>query len=97
MIGALTTSQCAIYDPVSNSWSAAANMLNGRSNDETWTLLPDQTVVTCECPGHPVDPDRRHASDLVEASSIEIGPAITLPNGRLFAAHIDVQLPFSRR
>jgi hypothetical protein len=96
MIGALSTAQTAIFDPASNAWSAGANMLNGRSNEETWTLLQDQTIMTCDCPGHPktekyLIPANQWIStgntpaDLVEASSIEIGPAVALPDGRLFA------------
>ena len=53
IIGALSTAQTAIYDPTTNAWTAGANMVNGRSNEETWTLLQDQTIMTCDCAGHP--------------------------------------------
>jgi len=48
MIGALLTSQCAIFDPVTDSWSAAASKAV-RSNEETWVLLPDNTILTAQC------------------------------------------------
>jgi hypothetical protein len=96
LLGYLYDSRCAIYDPVANTWAAAANKLNSSSSEETWTLLPDQTVLTVDCPGHPgtqkyvIVADRwvtagSTPSDLVEASSIEIGPAVLLPDGRVFA------------
>lgn len=96
MLGYLFDSRCAIYDPVANTWTAAANKNNASSSEETWTLLPDQTVLTANCPGHPATQKYVIASnqwvncgntpaDLVEAASIEIGPAVLLPDGRLFA------------
>ena len=95
-LGYIEGPQCAIYDPVTNSWSAAAYMLHGTTNEETWTLLQDQTIMACDCAGHPATEKYLIASnqwiscgntptDLVEASSIEIGPALALPDGRLFA------------
>ena len=86
-LGYIEGPQCAIYDPVTNSWSAAANMLHGTTNEETWTLLQDQTIMACDCAGHPATEKYLIASnqwiscgntptDLVEASSIEIGPAL---------------------
>jgi hypothetical protein len=95
MLGYISGQQCAIYDPVTNAWSAAANK-NGPAEEETWTLLPDQTILVCDCAEHPATEKYLIASDqwincgptpvdLVEASSTEIGPAILLPDGRLFA------------
>jgi Kelch motif len=95
-LGYIEGPQCAIYDPVANAWSAAASMLHGTTNEETWTLLQDQTIMVCDCAGHPATEKYLIASnqwitcgntptDLVEASSIEIGPALALPDGRLFA------------
>lgn len=96
MIGSIMTNQCAIYDPVANTWTAAANKLNASSSEESWTLLPDQTILTADCSGHPATQKYVIAAnqwvscgntpvDLVEASSIEIGPALLLPDGRVFA------------
>jgi len=95
MIGHLDSNKTAIYDPVANGWTAAATKLNVNSSEETWTLLPDQTVMTVDCNGHPatqkyvIPADTWMATgntpnDLVETASIEIGPGILLPDGRLF-------------
>jgi hypothetical protein len=95
-LGYIEGPQCAIYDPVTNAWSAAANMLHGTTNEETWTLLQDQTIIVCDSAGAPQTEKYLIASnqwitcpntptDLVEAASIEIGPALALPDGRLFA------------
>jgi hypothetical protein len=96
LVGAIENNQSAIYDPVANSWTAAGNKLNTTSSEETWTLLPDGTVLTADCFGHPQTEKYVIATgnwvsagstqtDLVEDSSHEIGPAILLPDGRLFA------------
>jgi hypothetical protein len=93
LIGSITDNRCAIYDPTSNSWSPAASKANATTNEETWTLLPDGSVLTADCNGHPraekyvPAADRWFSAgstpvDLVEASSIEIGPAVLLPDGR---------------
>ena len=96
MIGSITNNKCAIYDPVTNTWAAAASKLNATTNEETWTLMPDQTILTADCNGHPqtekyvIPADKwiltgNTPADLVEAASIEIGPALLLPDGRIFA------------
>jgi len=96
LVGAIMNNETAIYNSGNNTWKKAANKNNLSSTEETWTLLPDQTVLSVNCHDHPgaqkyiiaadrwitVDPT---PSDLVEASSIEIGPAILLPDGRVFA------------
>jgi hypothetical protein len=95
LLGSISNPQTAIYDPSTNTWTAAANK-DDRSSEETWTLLPDQTILTAECSNHPkaekyVIPANAWVSagtvpvDLVESSSIEIGPACLLPDGRVFA------------
>jgi hypothetical protein len=48
MIGGLVTPQCTIFDPVTNTWSAAASKAV-RPNEETWILLPDNTILTAQC------------------------------------------------
>jgi hypothetical protein len=96
IIGSLDSNETAIFDPVTGTWSAAATKNNENSNEEGWTLMPDKTIVTADCHGHPqtekyvistnkwivIGPTQ---VDLVEAASLEIGPAILLPDGRLFA------------
>ena len=83
----------AIYDPVANSWTAAANKVGPASSEESWVLLPDQSVLTVNCFGHPATEKYLIAADkwvtagntltdLIEASSNEIGPGVLLPDGR---------------
>jgi hypothetical protein len=96
LVGDIASSRTAIFDPTTNSWTAAASKLNTSSNEETWTLLPDQTLLTADCNGHPqtekyiIAADRWRVigstpTDLVEAASLEIGPAVLLTDGRVFA------------
>ena len=90
-------SRTTIYDPVSNSWAAGANKLGPSSDEESWVLLPDETILTCNCFGHPNTEKYVIAAnkwistgvtptDLVENSSDEIGPAVLLADGRVLFA-----------
>ena len=93
MIGALTTPQCAIYDPVSDAWSTAANKAV-RSNEETWVLLADDTILTAQCFA-PYRSERYSISsnswkdegpipvDIVDHVMAEIGPAMLLYSGKV--------------
>ncbi len=95
LLGNIFTDQTAIYDPIANSWTVAANK-HDPSSEETWTLLPDETILDVECSNHPQSEKYVAAankwvncgttpSDLVQPSSIEIGPALLLPDGNVFA------------
>lgn len=52
LVGNLTDARTAIYDPVANTWTATGNMA-ARSNEETWTLLLDGSVLTVSSANHP--------------------------------------------
>ena len=92
MIGAIGTPACAIYDPASNSWAAAANKAI-RSNEETWVLQPDNTILTAQCFA-PYKSEKYIISSntwkdegtipvtLVNPNMAEIGPALLLCNGK---------------
>src|SRR5258708_6566983 len=97
LLGFIDDNRTAIYDPATNSWTAIAGKVN-RSSEETWTLLPDLTVLTANCFGHPntekfvvaantwVTAGQTPAgNDLVDDPTKEIGPALLLPDGRVFA------------
>jgi hypothetical protein len=100
LLGNIYDSRTAIYDPVAGSWSNGPNK-HDASSEETWTLLPDQTVLNAECSNHPAAEKYVAAagqwnnagsvpagSDLVQSSigsSNEIGPAILMTDGRVFA------------
>jgi hypothetical protein len=94
LLGSIRDNTCAVYDPVGGNWGEAGSKLNDNSNEETWVLLPDGSVLSIDCNGHPgteryVDgkwlrePDT--PVDLVESSSIEVGPAVLLASGQVFA------------
>src|ERR1043165_541876 len=47
LAGSLTTAATYLYVPSTNAWSFAANKLrNERSDEETWALLPDGSVLS---------------------------------------------------
>lgn len=93
MIGALVTPECAVYDPATESWSPAADKAI-RSNEETWVLLPDESIVTVQC-FDPYESERYSASSnawktagplpvpLVDRVMHEIGPGVLLCDGRV--------------
>ncbi len=94
IIGNLGDTRTAVYHPVTNTWSAGP-IKSDRSSEETWTLLPDGTILSPECTGHPKAEKYNPVTntwvsagtvpvDLVEASSIEIGPALLMYDGRVF-------------
>src|SRR5262249_23717948 len=53
LFGAITSNQTAVWDPINSTWTNAgtafgtqANSKFGNCNEETWTLLPDGSVMT---------------------------------------------------
>ena len=93
MIGALQTPDCTIYDPSTNTWTAAASKAI-RSNEETWVLLPDDTIVTTQC-WAPWQSEKYIISSniwknegtppvsLINQAMDETGPALLLYNGKV--------------
>jgi hypothetical protein len=93
MIGALTTPLCTIFDPATNSWSPAASKAI-RSNEESWVLLPDDTLVTAQC-FSPYQSERYSISSnawknegappvtIVDPLMHEVGPAVLMYNGKV--------------
>ncbi len=92
LVGQIDDKHTALFDPHTNAWMAGPDK-DDRSSEESWALLSDETVVTVECTNHPraekyVAAQNRWVSagatpvELVEASSIEIGPALRLPSGQ---------------
>jgi hypothetical protein len=95
LLGSIQTRATALFDPNSRTFSPGPDK-DDASSEETWTLLPDGSVLTAECQNHPkaekyVPSAGQWVSagstpvSLVEAASIEIGPAVLLPNGKVFA------------
>lgn len=97
LLGSINDRRTATYDPSNGSWTPAGDK-DDSSSEESWALLGDGSVVTAECTNHPRAerylPQSRSwvsagetppGTDLVEAASIEIGPALLLPDGRVLA------------
>ena len=94
LLGSISNTETAIFDPTTDTFSAGPNKADS-SSEETWTLLPDGTVLTAECSNHPQAEKYLPLTntwvsagtvpaDLVQGYSIEIGPALMLPDGRAF-------------
>jgi hypothetical protein len=95
LLGDIEGNGCAIYDPVANTWTAGPTKDDTRCTEETWILLPDQTVLCLECDRQPRAEKYVMAANqwvsagstpvtLVDTNSDEIGAALALPDGRVF-------------
>jgi len=120
LCGSLGTGLTAIWDPVLDTWTTAGTAFGtvaqtrvGGSDEETWTLLPDGTVLSVAIsspetaqkydPGTdtwvPADASPATLTQQLALLSLpdttvnppvsvnigEIGPAVVLPDGRMFA------------
>jgi hypothetical protein len=91
MIGALGDGKCITFNPATNTWTNAASKAL-RSNEETWVLQPDNTIVAAQC-WSPFQSEKYIISSntwhnegtppvtLVDPAMHEIGPAMLLYNG----------------
>lgn len=95
LLGDINGKRSAIYDPVANTWTAAATKDDARCTEETWVILPDQSILAIECDNQPKAEKYIPAADkwvsagttpttLVDTLSDEVGAAIVLPDGRAF-------------
>jgi len=98
MIAQFNSTAVALYDPLLDLWTFAANKGDSGS-EETLTLLPDGTILTVQCSNGTNAEKYIIATDQwVSAGSTpgtlpqacpgfvaEIGPALLLPNGNVFA------------
>jgi Abnormal spindle-like microcephaly-assoc'd, ASPM-SPD-2-Hydin len=120
LCGALSTSLTAVWDPVLDTWTVAGTAFgtapqtkDGGSDEQTWTLLADGTVLTVDISSPPKVQKYDPATDTwltadaapdtlneqlplislidttvtphVSVNIEEIGPAVVVPDGRLFA------------
>jgi hypothetical protein len=94
LLGSIDGNPCAVYDAGRAVWTAVGAMVNGTCDEETWTLLPDGSVLTADCFAPPkteryINGAWRNERDtpvaLVEVASSEVGPAVLLPNGQVWA------------
>jgi hypothetical protein len=95
LAGYIIGPQTYIYDPATDTWTFAANKLrNDRSDEETWVTLPDGSILSYDVfhDGHaqryvPAQNEWVDAGDVpvtLSGSSQELGPALRLPDGRVF-------------
>jgi Ca2+-binding RTX toxin-like protein len=89
--------QTYVYDPVANSWSTEATKLySDRSDEESWVLLPDHSILSYDIFGNAQEAQRYVPSlnEWVDAGAVpvqlqtsgseELGPGVLLPDGRVF-------------
>ena len=95
LLGDIYGQRSAVYDPATNSWAAGGTKDDTRGTEETWVILPDQTVLAIECDRQPRVEKYVPAANtwvsagstpvtLVDTASDEVGAAILLPDGRVF-------------
>ena len=97
LLGSFNSTASFLRDPATGNWTAAgaSGTKLDSGSEETWVLMPDGTVVVPECTNHPSaemyivgndqwTADGALAADIVEASSIEVGPGLLMPDGRAF-------------
>ena len=101
LTGYISGPQTYIYDPAGNTWSPGPTKLySDRSDEETWTKLPDGSILSYDIFGNPQHAQRLDVSNpdptqwqWVDAGSVpvnlsdsgsELGPAELLPDGRVF-------------
>jgi hypothetical protein len=102
MIGSLLYGDCLTYDPVTHAWTSAASKAS-RTNEETWVLQPDDTILAVQC-FSPYQSEKYRINDdvwqsegstavnLVDTEMHEIGPAMLLNSGKTIyfgAAKVD--------
>ena len=98
LLGSYNSAKAAIFDPATSQWTATSTK-NDSCSEETFTLLPDGSVLTAQCSNAPNAEKYLPATDKwlsagatgsnltqpCPQSVAEIGPAILLPDGRVFA------------
>ena len=98
IVGSLTTANTYIYNPTTNTWATGPTKLNSdRSDEETWTKLPDGSVLSYNIFGSAGSAQRYYPStntwvasgsvgvgnNLETSGGKELGPGLMLPDGRL--------------
>ena len=93
MIGSISSGATAIFNPETDSW-AAGGSLAVDANEETWVLLPDDTIVTAQCFA-PYQSERYSISSdawknegalpvsIIDHVMHEVGPAMLMYNGKV--------------
>ena len=91
LIGNINTPEVAFFNAKTQAFTVSPNSKASRCDEESWTLMPDGTIVTIETNNPPNAEKYLPAFDRwvnagttgasVLAAGGEIGPALALPNG----------------
>jgi hypothetical protein len=98
LVGSNETSDVAKLDPVTMTWTAASPRSRGTSGEESWVLMPDNTIASPSCvnPGqtwvYDIAGDQWTQDNDLPTSIVipppgdvaEIGPGLLLYDGRAF-------------
>jgi hypothetical protein len=95
-MGQYNSTKTAIYDPATDTWTAGP-LKASSSSEESWVLLPDDTVVTVRCNSSQradkYDPASNTWVDggtlpvnIIEIASSEIGAGVLMNDNRAFYA-----------
>jgi uncharacterized repeat protein (TIGR01451 family) len=96
LAGSMTGPNTYIFDPAANSWSnGPTKLFNDSSQFETWTKLPDGSILSYGIWAGSTEAQRLNTSTMtwVDAGTVpvalqttapRIGPAMLLPDGRVF-------------
>jgi uncharacterized repeat protein (TIGR01451 family) len=96
LAGSMNGPNTYIYDPAANTWSnGPTKLFNDSSQFETWTKLPDGSVLSYDLGASSTQAQRLDPSTMtwidsgtvpvaLQSSRPSIGPAVLLPDGRVF-------------
>jgi hypothetical protein len=96
LLGNLDDTRTAIFDPATDTFSAGPTK-GSSSSEESWVLLPDESVITVRCDGSRQADKYVAAANtwtsggtlpvgIIEVASSEIGAGVLLQDGRAFFA-----------
>jgi len=97
LLAHILDTQMAELDPATLTWSSVVALgKSDRFDEEGWTLLPDGTILTVDAINNPQTekyipwlykwiPCGATPNPLAEANSQEVGPAVLMNDGRVFA------------
>ena len=78
LMGNINAKETVIFDPVSKNWSLGG-LKNENSSEESWTLMPDATILCAEVDAHPKAEKYLIATNTwVSASSVPPGHDLVL-------------------
>jgi hypothetical protein len=95
LMGAPNTSNIAKFDPATMTWKAMSSHTLGSSNEDSWVLMPDNTVAgpSCTSPGKTTRYDIASntwstgnilPTNIISAAGSEIGPGLLRYDGTAF-------------